>query len=117
MRTELFAVVNSGATLSGVLDLTQLGGIRSIKVPPNVTSGQLFVQGASDTTSASFARVQRAPVNSGDLQFSVLGSLAAGALLSAPDELRSPSFSPYARIEFSAAQIDTRTLTLYAARW
>lgn len=117
MRSAITATVNSGAVVSDVIDLRELGGIRSISVPANVTSGQLLIQAAPDTTSASFARVQKAPPNSGDLQFSVVGSVALGVLLSAPDELRAPGFSPYARIELSAAQIATRTFTLYAARW
>mgnify|MGYP001570439933 FL=1 len=115
MRAQFFTTIASGATLSGNLDLTQLGGLYSIKAPANVTSGGLFIQGAISTTSADFARAQRAYPNSGDINMTLVGSLAAGTLLPMPDELRN-QFAPYARLETTNAQIDTRTFVVLATR-
>ena len=116
MRSLIFANIASGATLSGNVDLSQLGGgLHAVKVPANVTSGGMFIQGAFSTTSADFARVQRAYPNSGDINITLVGSLAAGNLLPMPDEIQLP-FAQYVRLETTNAQTDTRTFTLLATR-
>ena len=106
----LYAVINSGQTVSGDVDLTQrrLFGI----AVPTINSGELTLQGNSDTTSANFLRLlETRTVTSGDLRFPTgLGS----RMIMLPDGFPTPA---YVRLETMMAagsfQADARTLTLF----
>ena len=103
----IYAVIASGYVGSQAIDLRQSLGVRAIAVPL-MTSGDLLLQGAMDSTSGSFARLieTRAP-GSGDLRFATGPGSRWVALPSVFETL-----PPYLRLEASVQQTDTRTLTL-----
>lgn len=111
---NLFAVIASGDSFSGIVDARRINGLEGIFAPALAASGDLLIQGAmftgSGTTpvSADFCRFQNTSVlGSGDLRFAV-GS--ANHFLPMPNGfLPTPS---YIRLEAGVAQTDTRTFTL-----
>lgn len=101
MPQILYAVVNSGAAVSGDVDLSQ-GQLGLVQLPV-VTSGDLYVRGSFDTTSALFTRVHN---ESGVLAFPT----GPGSAMTAwPLGILSP---PYVRFEFSVTQTSPRTLVV-----
>lgn len=104
---QLFAVIQSGEAVSGTVDVKQIAGIRAIHCP-GLTSGDLLVQGALDSSSGSFARFRetRQP-GSGDLRHAV----GVGSCFLA-DPLGRVVPAPYLRLESAVAQTDTRTFTI-----
>lgn len=105
----LYAVVNSGYTISGDIDLRQQA-LLGITVP-SITSADLVIQGNVNTTSANFLRLLdvRAAAG-GDLRFPTgIGS----RMVMLPADFTTP---PYIRIETVTAagslQADARTFTL-----
>lgn len=99
------AIVASGSSVSGTVDLTKRA-LLGVAVPV-VTSCDLALQGNLDTTSATFVRLleARAP-GSGDLRFA---TGAGSRMILVPATLETP---PYVRFETLVAQTDNRTLTL-----
>lgn len=91
-------------TLSGDIDLSNAREIVGIKFPV-VNSGNVFVQGAFNTTSATFTRVQNTNVGSGDLNLIVEG----GSKSVQVSDLRA---WPFIRIETSIAQSAVRSLAV-----
>ncbi len=105
----IYAVVASGFSVSGDIDLRKRQ-LYAISVPTiNSGGGGIAVQGNFDTTSAKFVRMMdvRGQLGSGDLLFStVLGSRMAPW----PAGMPTP---PYARVEITGgAQVDSRTFVL-----
>ena len=103
-----YTTIASGGSVSGTVDLSQYNQVVAIGVP-GLTSGDLLIQGAFDTTSASFQRLLETRVGSGDLRFATgVGSrMVVGPFANLPQ---------YARLEISVAQTDNRTLTLLTTR-
>lgn len=102
----LYAVIASGDLVSGTVDCTQVRAIRAIAVP-GMTSGDLGVQGALDSTSASFARfIETRTVPSSDLRFN---TGPGSRFIAWPFGEVLP---PYLRLESLVAQTSPRTLTL-----
>lgn len=100
----LYTTVVSGARVSGDVDLSQYSKLVSIDVPV-VNSGDLYLQGAFDTTSANFKRLQ-------DNVGQIANIINAGSThILWPLGYTPPS---YARVELLSAQTDTRTFTLLA---
>jgi hypothetical protein len=106
----IYAVINSGALVSGNIDLTKQA-LFGISVP-TINSGDLLLQGGVDTTSANFLRLleARAP-GSGDMRFATgVGS----RMVILPDYFSTP---PYLRLEVTmatgSAQTNPRTFTLF----
>lgn len=105
----IYAIINSGYVVSGDVNLTQRA-LLGISVP-TITSGDLTIQGNTDTTSANFLRLleTRAP-GSGDLRFA---TGAGSRMVLVPEDFTTP---PYIRLETITAagslQADARTLTL-----
>ena len=105
----IYAVINSGYVVSGDIDLRQQA-LLGVSVP-SITSGDLVVQGNTDTTSANFLRLlDIRAAGGGDLRFPTgVGS----RMVMLPDNFTTP---PYVRLEIATAtgslQADTRTLTL-----
>lgn len=105
----IYAVINSGQLISGDVDLRQraLLGI----VVPTISSGDLTIQGNTDTTSANFLRLleTRSP-GSGDLR---MATGVGSRMVMLPGTFVSP---PYVRLETvmatGSAQTDARTFTL-----
>src|SRR5581483_10037559 len=105
----LFAVVASGQTVSGDIDLRKVI-LRGIQVP-TVDSGDLMIQAnAFDQTSANYFRLleTRTP-GSGDLRFA---TGPGSRFISMPTAILE-SF-PFARLETGVAQTNPRTFTLVA---
>lgn len=105
----IYAVVSSGFSVSGDIDLRQKQ-LYAIAIPTiNSGGGGVAIQGNYDTTSAKFVRMMdvRGQLASGDLLFStVVGSRMAPW----PTTLPTPA---YARVEITGgAQVDTRTFVL-----
>lgn len=106
MQGTLSVTINSGSSVSPDIDLRK-GKLAAIFVP-TITSGDMFVQGCFDTTSANFVRIQRPPLiaNSGDLRFATgVGSL----MLIWPSDYPTP---PYLRLETAVNQGANRTFTV-----
>ena len=103
MGQILYAVVNSGQTVSGNIDVSK--GVVSHIIAPTITSGDLFLQGNVDTTSANFFRMQNPPVNSGHLRLAT----GAGSAMMTLAGLLTP---PWLRLEAAVTQTDVRTFTL-----
>jgi hypothetical protein len=100
----LFAIINSGSIGSQALDCAKIKAIRGIHVPA-MTSGDIFVQGASDNSSGSFARmIETRSVGSGDLKFAT----GPGSRF-IPWPL-GETLPAYLRLEAAVAQTDNRTL-------
>jgi hypothetical protein len=111
MRSVLYTTIPSGEAVSGAIDLNQFAGLKAIQVPV-ITSGDLLVQGAFDTVSASFTRLLNPTLpGSGPLRWC---TLAGSLMLPFPTDFSLP---PYVRLETANAQTDVRTFTLLAARW
>lgn len=108
MRQGVLSVsVASGSSVSGNIDLRG-GRLAAIDVP-TITSGDTFLQGSFDTTSASFKRILNAPLNgptSGDLRLAT-GAGSCMALL--PNTLPFPA---YVRLETAVAQAAPRTFSV-----
>ena len=103
----IFAVIASGATVSGNVDLRQRQ-LQAIAVPV-INSGDTAIQGNYDTTSANFVRVLdvRGQQGSGDLRFP---TLAGSRMVLWPTMMPSPA---YARVEvIGITQTDNRTFVL-----
>lgn len=103
----LFAVVDSGQTVSGELDLRKIA-LRAIQVP-TITSGDLFIQGnAVDQTSANYVRAleTRSP-GSGDLRFA---TGPGSKCLELPRGMLETL--PFGRLETAVAQTNPRTFAL-----
>ena len=110
MPPTLYAVVASGSTISGNVDLRR-HVLEAIAVPV-ISSGALGVQAGFDTTSALFTRIlePHGAVASGDLLFATgVGS----RVISYPRDVFTP---PYMRLETvmatGSAQTDNRTFTM-----
>lgn len=102
----LFAIINSGFVASQALDCRQIAAIRGMHVPA-MTSGDLFVQGALDSSSGSFSRlIETRAVGSDDLK---LATGPGSRFVAWP---LGETLPPYMRIEAAVAQTDNRTLTL-----
>jgi len=101
-----FAVVNSGQTISTVveIDRARVGGI----FVPNSETSQVFLQVSWDTASANFARVRQTGVNTNFWSVSSATTRVAKAFagVAAPFQ--------YARIETGSATTDTRTFVFSA---
>lgn len=106
----LYTVIASGQSVSADVNLTTYS-LRGIGVPV-VTSGDLFIQGNWDTTSAGFTRLleTRSPT-SGDLRFAT----GPGSRMIMWD-VTMPS-PPYIRLETAVAQTSVATFTLLVSRW
>lgn len=108
MRQGVLSIsVVSGASVSENIDLRG-GRLQAIAVP-TITSGDVFLQGSFNTTSANFVRVQNPNWNgptSGDLR---LATGPGSCMVMFPDNLPSPS---YARIETAVAQAAPRTFSI-----
>lgn len=103
----LTVTIPLSGSISGDVDLRG-GRLKAISVPV-LTSGDLLVQGAFDTTSAGFVRIQTpmfGAVNSGDLR---LATGPGSMMLLWPDHIPSPS---YVRLETSVAQAVARTFSV-----
>lgn len=103
----IHTTIASGAAISADIDCSAWGRLIAVTVP-TVTSGDLLIQGSFDSTSANFRRfleTRGAPV-SGDLRLAT-GPGSRMAVLSPPLDI-----TPFLRLELSATQADTRTLTL-----
>ncbi len=101
MSRVLYSVVVSGAAIGPDVDLRE-GQLGAVHVPV-VTSADLYVRGAFNTTSANFGRLFN---EYGAVRFPTgAGSCVA---LWPMGELT----PPYVRFEFSVAQTDNRTLTV-----
>ena len=98
----LYAVINSGRAVSGDIDL-RMNALAAIGVPV-VTSGNLFLQGGFDTTSANFLRIQTS-ASSGDMSYAT----GPGSRMLITDF----STPAYARLEMSVNQTDIRTFQLW----
>lgn len=98
------AVIASGAVVSGTFEML---GARAVGVlaPAVVTSCQVFVQVASDTTSANFRRASKSD-GSGDWTWS-LGVGNKGVSL---HDFALPF--RYGRLEASVAQTDNRSFAI-----
>lgn len=103
MPKILYATVAQSGQVSGDINLSQywMGSIRV----PTITSGDMYVHGNVDTTSNTFYRLM---VESGDLRFP---TGPGSRMVMWPLGQASPL---YARVEFSVAQADVRTLTIQA---
>ena len=105
-----YTTIAQSAAVSGTVDLTQAQRLLAILVP-GVTSGDLLLQGATDTTSASFQRLleTRTP-GSGDMRFAT----GTGSRM-----IPIPFISgiPYVRFETAVPQANVCTLTLLTSRW
>jgi len=97
----IYALVSSGAKVSPDINVTQ-GVLQAIAVPP-ITSGDLYLQGGFDTTSANFLRLND---DVGDILYA---TGPGSKMMLWPAGLQTPG---YLRAEFSVAQTDNRTLTL-----
>jgi len=103
------ATIPLSGSVSGNIDLRDLRrGIVAISVPV-ITSGDLFIQGGFDTTSANFTRLLQPPMDgptSGYLRFAVgAGSCA----IPWPANLRVPEFI---RLETSVPQAVARAFSV-----
>jgi 4-hydroxy-3-methylbut-2-en-1-yl diphosphate synthase IspG/GcpE len=104
---EKFAIINSGQTLSDVIDLRQyfLGSI----MVPAITSGDLLIRGGVNSGSLSRMLETRGQ-GSGDTRFA---TGAGDRAVTIPSQL---STLPYAQLETSVAQADVRTFALVCIR-
>lgn len=105
---QLFALVNSGATVSGDIDLRK--HVAEAIFATVMTSGDLLVQGSFDTTSANFVRLlePHGAVASGDLRIPFgVGSRFA----TFPRDSFTP---PYMRLETSVAQTSPASFAILA---
>ncbi len=102
----LYAVIASGSAVSATVDARQINMLGAIHVP-GMTSGDLTMQGALDSTSGSFARFSDSrAIGSADLRFATgPGSRFVISPFVGP-------LPPYIRMESLATQTDTRTITL-----
>lgn len=102
----LYAVINSGQSVSGDVNASQArGGLAGIGVP-SIDSGDLLIRANFDTTSAGFRRVQRFAQASGDLRINTgVGSMMVPF---------NPVLAfPYLRLETGVAQTDVRTFQVF----
>lgn len=108
-------VLNATFPLSGTItgDLDLRGGRLQAIYVPVITSGDLFIRGSFNTTSANFGRIQ-SPVfgapTSGDLR---IATGAGSCMVLWPDNLPSPS---YIRLETSVAQAAVASLAVRFGR-
>lgn len=109
MPPILYAVINSGQSLSPQMDLRQ-GKLHAVHVP-TITSADLLIQGSFNTTSADFLRLQNVQANSGALTFRT----GPGSVLIQTED--SVPWMPYVRLETSVNQADTRTLSMLVRKW
>lgn len=101
------AVVASGDTLSGIVDVRN-AAMLAISVPTSIVSGNMFVQAAFNTTSANFHRLQN-EAGSGDLLLAAgAGAKMFGVPLAAPVR--------FCRAQLSNAQTSPQTLT-FITKW
>ena len=103
----LTATIPLSGSVSDDVDLRG-GRLQAISVPV-LTSGDLLIRGAFDTTSAGFVRIQTPPsgaVNSGDLR---LATGPGSMMLLWPANFPSPS---YVRLETSVAQAVARAFSV-----
>lgn len=107
----LFTTIALSGSVTGDVDLTKYGKLLAIGLPV-IDSGDLFIRGGFDTTSADFRRLleTRSP-GSGDLRFA---TLAGSRMIAMPATMVWPS---YVRLEVASPQTAVRTLTLLAGRW
>jgi hypothetical protein len=102
---RVFAIINSGQSVSGDIDLSKAKQVAGVFVP-TITSGDLLARGNFDTVSAGFYRMQKPQPYTGDLRWATgVGSV----YVTWPLNEQSP---PFLRLETSVAQADTRTLVL-----
>jgi hypothetical protein len=93
--------ISSGDTLSNYVGINNVKTALGIWLPA-ITSCQVYLQGAYDTTSANFYRLQNAAATS----TFVLNAGAGSKVFPVPITQMSV---PYIRLEVSAAQADTRS--------
>lgn len=98
-----YGVILSGSTVSDDIGIVRAALVGLLA--PTITSGQLFIQGNFNTTSAGFVRIGKKD-GTGDFAWSLgVGSNA----LNVTEEV-----APFSqlRLETSVAQTDTRTFTI-----
>ena len=98
----IYTVISSGAKVSGDVDLRRYPRLCNIDFPA-MTSGDTYIQGNSDTTSANFHRLQD---NVGQIN-NATGPGSACLLF--PGGYQQPS---YLRIESLVTQTDNRTIAI-----
>lgn len=111
MPTLLFPTIPLSGQVSGNVDLSKYPKLIAIAVP-GISSGDLLIQGAYDTTSANFQRLLQTMVipGSGDLRFA---TLAGSRMIPFPQDFTLP---PYLRLETLSPQANVCTFTLLVRR-